>query len=211
VWGREEERRRLRQDLHDELSPSLAGIRLAVAAARTRGLPDESEVLLARAQDEAADAVDVIRRILDDLRPPALDELGLVGAVRRRADSLRRAGEFEVTVSDSGIPATLPPAVEVGLFRIASEAMANAVRHSGARHCTVEMARVNGSLRVVVGDDGQGLAPDHGEGVGLRSMRERAEALGGSLETVNRPVGLAVTATVPLVMIDSDPDASGPA
>ena len=199
VWGREEERRRLRQDLHDELSPSLAGIRLAVAAARSRGVPDDSDPLLARAEDEAADAVQVIRRILDDLRPPALDELGLVGAVRKKVESLAAPGAFEVFVTASDLPATLPPAVEVGLYRVASEATANAARHSGGRRCDVDLSRVDGALQLVVSDDGSGLPSEYRSGVGLRSMRERAEALGGTLSTMNGPAGgLIVTAIVPI-------------
>lgn len=198
VWGREEERRRLRRDLHDELAPSLAGIRLAVAAARSRGADPAGDPLLAQAQQEAGDAVDVVRRILDDLRPPALDELGLAGAIGRRADSLHRPGEFEVELQAHLVARRLPPALEVAAYRIASEALANAARHAKARRCRVLLGVDDREVSIAVEDDGEGMPRAYVPGVGLRSMRERAETLGGTLTLSSLvPNGTRVAALIP--------------
>lgn len=203
VTSREEERNRLRQDLHDELSPSLAGIRLALAAARTESTASSFEPLLARAQQEAGDAVEVIRRILDDLRPVALDEQGLVGGIRLRAESLRRPGEFDIDVSVRGLPGHLASELEVAAYRITSEALMNAAKHSGAQHAHVGIELRDGHLEMCVWDDGTGVPEDYVHGVGLQSMCDRAETLGGSLHIEPmHPHGTRVSARLPVPVVN---------
>jgi signal transduction histidine kinase len=174
VSEREDERRRLRADLHDGLGPLLAALGLALDA------PDDP-VIRARARSLVDDAILEVRRISRDLRPATLDELGLVGALQRQAAALTEAGgpAIEVSAEPRTLPA-LPASVEVAAFRIASEAMTNAARHSGASRCQVRLdssARV-GAFHVEIADDGSGVRAGRG-GLGLGSMRERAERLGG--------------------------------
>lgn len=207
VVTREEERRRLRRDLHDGLGPTLAGIGLEVESARSQLTrdPEAADALLGRLKGEVQEAIADIRRIAYDLRPPTLDELGLVAAVREQAARLGTTGNglshepgTRVSVEVAGALPTLPAAVEVAAYRIALEALTNVSRHAQASACTIRLS-VNGELELEVRDDGVGLAPGPGGGVGLASMRERAEELGGSLD-VSSPAagGTLVSAHLPL-------------
>jgi two-component system NarL family sensor kinase len=194
---REDERRRLRRDLHDGLGPTLAAIRLKAGLA-ARQVPPESAArgLLGEIDTEVTASLADVRRLVEDLRPPALDELGLVGAVRSRAAAL--AGQLEIDVVGSEPPVPLPAAIETAAYRIVVEAMTNTVRHSGGTHCTVSILVGEESVELSVRDDGNGLKPDRTPGVGLRSMRERAAEVGGSL-LVRSPAegGTVVSATLP--------------
>jgi two-component system NarL family sensor kinase len=173
VGLREEERRRLRRDLHDGLGPTMAGIALGIDTVR-RGLPDGPATRsLAALRAEAEDAVAEVRRIVYDLRPPVLDELGLEGAMREQA---ARLGGARVEVPEP-LPA-LPAAVEVAAYRIGLEALTNAQRHAPGAPVTVTLS-VNGRLRLAVADGGAGIAPGFRAGVGIASMRERAAEVGG--------------------------------
>ncbi len=177
---REDERRRLRRDLHDGLGPALAAIGLkAGLASRDVAAESAAHGLLDDIATEVKTGLADIRRLVEELRPPALDELGLVGAVRSRAAAM--TGEMSIEVSGPDGAAPLPAAVETAAYRIAVEAMTNAVRHSGGRCCAVSIATENRGVDVVVHDDGAGLDPTHAIGVGLRSMHERAAELGGVL------------------------------
>ncbi|MDQ6834903.1 MAG: sensor histidine kinase [Actinomycetota bacterium] len=206
VATREEERRRLRRDLHDGLGPTLAGMALQLDAVRNQ-LPDDetaAATMLGELRDQTREAITDIRRLVYELRPPSLDELGLVGALRehvaRLAGGLNGAGASDVSIAVDA-PPTLPPlpaAVEVAAYRIALEALNNVVRHAHARHCVVHLAH-NGELSVEVRDDGCGVSGDRRPGVGLGSMRERAAEVGGSLEIeVGRDAGTRVCARLPL-------------
>ncbi|GAA4593578.1 hypothetical protein GCM10023194_58180 [Planotetraspora phitsanulokensis] len=178
VASREDERRRLRRDLHDGLGPTLAAIGLKTGLA-VRAVPGDSEArgLLDEISAEVTASLADVRRLVEALRPPALDELGIVGAVRSRAATLAGAMSIEVIGAES-TPA-LPAAVETAAYRIAVEAITNAVRHSGATRCTAVITLSDGGVEVTVRDDGRGLDPDRAAGVGLRSMRERAAEVGG--------------------------------
>jgi signal transduction histidine kinase len=186
VTTREEERRRLRRDLHDGLGPALAGVAMQLDAAT--GLidadPERAKKLIAELRSETSEAIADIRRLVHDLRPPQLDDLGLVGAIEERAARLAAEGDgasadgLKVTVEAPPELPALPAAVEVAAYRIAQEALANVVRHSGARACTIRLA-LNGWLELQVRDDGSGMSEHHDPGVGLSSMRERAAELGG--------------------------------
>jgi signal transduction histidine kinase len=182
VAAREEERRRLRRDLHDGLGPSLGAVVLRIDTARNltaAGRGEEADRVLRQARDDVAASLADVRRLVHDLRPPALDDLGLTGAVRQQAERLL-APRTTVTVEATPDADDLPAAVEVAAYRIASEALANVARHARASTCRVELARdADGALVVTVTDDGVGIAAEAPAGVGLVSLRERAAELGG--------------------------------
>lgn len=191
ITAREEERRRLRRDLHDGLGPQLASQTLTID---TIGKlwerdPAKARELLNHLQAQSRAATQEIRRLVYGLRPPALDELGLVAALR---EGIRQYGEegrcVEIATEPQPLP-LLPAAVEVALYRIAQEAMTNVIRHAHATTCSVRIQVQAHALELTVQDDGVGIAPDLHVGVGLHSMRERAEELGGRLRVENHPTG----------------------
>ncbi|WP_214107522.1 sensor histidine kinase [Acrocarpospora catenulata] len=201
VTAREEERRRLRRDLHDGLGPALAGITLGLETAGRVASREgcSATALLASLRAESAESVEHIRRVVAGLRPAALDEIGLVAALARHADLLS-AGPFTVRVTAPAHLPVLPAAVEVAAYRIASEAMTNAARHAKALTCEVIVELGEGTLLLTVADDGEGRLAGS-PGVGLGSMRERAEELGGSCVIIFREgAGVTVRTTLPLAM-----------
>jgi signal transduction histidine kinase len=180
VTAREEERRRLRRDLHDGLGPALATQTLKLEAAREllRSDPDHADALLSDLIGQSQTALADIRRLVYALRPPALDELGLVGALRAQAAPYQHAGVAVSVEAPEPLP-PLPAAVEVAAYRIAQEALTNVARHARARTCVVRL-RLDDALCLEVQDDGCGMQPDRRSGVGVQSMRARASELGGT-------------------------------
>lgn len=210
----EEERRRLRRDLHDRLGPALAGLSRGLEAARNLLTHDvkEADALLAQLRELTQDTVVDIRRLAYELRPPELDDLGLLPAVREQAakhELLSRADGRVVhrksTYFSVETPEHLPPvpaSVEVAAYWIIQEAMTNVVRHAHARNCRIrlELDEASSVLQLQIVDDGVGLPADLRAGVGLASMRERAAELGGTC--VIQPVptgGTRVVARLPLI------------
>jgi signal transduction histidine kinase len=198
VASREEERRRLRRDLHDGLGPTLATVLLDLSAARRLlGRESTADRVLAEAREGVQNALADVRRLVYDLRPPALDQLGLVGAIRQTATGLEHDSLLISVLAPEEIP-PLPAAVEVAMFRIAQEAMTNVVRHAQAHHCTVLLS-VADEVEIEIIDDGTGIPGRHQAGVGIASMRERAAELGGSFLITNRSEGgTCVSARFPL-------------
>jgi len=202
VTAREEERRRLRRDLHDGLGSQLAALHLradTVSSLLPRD-PAAAQAGVIELRDEIRAAVTDVRRLVYALRPPALDELGLAGAVRSLAAKVTSADGLHVTVEAPEPLPPLPAAVEVAAYRIAQEALTNVVRHAHARAClsSLELAQ---DLRLEVKDDGAGLPAKLLAGVGLRSMRERAAELGGVVQVATAPEGGAlVWARLPLAL-----------
>jgi signal transduction histidine kinase len=193
----EAERRRLRQDLHDGLGPALAGIALGIRAAGSA--PDQSKALLDRLATETENCLEEVRRIVYDLRPPALDQLGLAAAVRAHAERLCLGEEAPSPRLAIGELGTLSAATELAVYRIAAEAVTNAVRHSGASEVRVALSRDSRFVNLSVSDDGLGLPASPPPGIGLVSMRQRAEAVGGSLHIGSGPAGgTEVRAILPL-------------
>lgn len=179
----EDERRRLRRDLHDGLGPTLTGVAFAADAARNVLAADPARAadLVAGLRHDVATAIAEIRRLVEGLRPPAVDELGLVGALTQQATRMRAAcGDPLVVRLDVPAPLpTLPAAVEVAAYRIVTEALTNVARHSGSVTASVTLHAVDGRLCIAVEDAGA-LTAAWTPGVGLTSMRERAEQLGGT-------------------------------
>jgi two-component system NarL family sensor kinase len=200
VTAREEERRRLSRDLHDGLGPQLVSLGFKVEAAQNLLGEDQEAVseLLQQLKTQTKSALGDVRRIAYDLRPPALDQLGLLPAIQEHLTSLELPGGLEIKLkSPDDIPA-LPAAIEVAAYRIAMEAVTNVIHHSGASRCTVDL-QANGWFEIKVSDNGKGLPEHLIPGVGVRSMRDRATELGGSFSITNIPDGgTQVTANLPL-------------
>ncbi len=208
VTTREEERRRLRRDLHDGLGPVLAAMSFKLDAIYnlTDADPDAVKKMAAELKTQMQEALADIRRIAYGLRPPALDELGLIGALKEHIASNNQGQGLQITLEAPESPRPLPAAVEVAAYRIALEAMTNVNRHAGAGHCCVRLSLLE-DLYLEITDDGQGLPKAVRAGVGLASMRERAEELGGSCVVEVLPNGgTGVLARLPLssVKIGSD-------
>lgn len=202
VTALEEERRRMRRDLHDGLGPTLTGIAYSADAAANLVPPQAAQALeiLRQLRTDASDAIAEIRRIVYGLRPKALDELGLIGAVRQRTSHLRSATGTALII-DITAPADLPDlpaAVEVTAYRVAVEAVTNVARHAGVPTAEINFARpLPGVLRVEIRD--RGHTPGRWRpGAGLESMRERVEQIGGTFSITTGPAGSIITADMPL-------------
>jgi signal transduction histidine kinase len=197
VLAREEERRRLRRDLHDGLGPALAGhlLRLDVISHEVGPCTQAGQLVSSLREDLRATVLDV-RRVVEGLRPPALDELGLACAVEQSVHRLTTGTGLRVDVSISTLPA-LSAAAEVAAFRIVNEAVTNVVRHARATRCRVSLEMTKGRLRLEVDDDGSGIGSPRSTGNGLHTMRERAEEMLGSL-SVTSEGGTHVVAELPV-------------
>jgi signal transduction histidine kinase len=205
VTAREEERRRLRRDLHDGLGPTLASLTLKLDAARNqlRQNPEETDSLLVDLKSQIQSAIEGIRRLAYNLRPPALDELGLLSAIQEYASNHLRTG-LRVRIEHHGNFPRLPAAVEVAAYRIVCEALTNVSKHSQATESHVQFA-LNGVLQIDIQDNGSGLPEDVHAGVGMFSMRERAAELGGTLAIEPNPGGgVHITAHLPCEGVDDE-------
>lgn len=201
VGAREEERLRLHRDLHDGLGPVLTGAAFLTDAAgnRLRNDPDEAESLLAEVRAGIRQALDDVRRIVYGLRPLELEERGLLGALQQRLSSLQRNDgvRLQVVFDTVEVLPSLSAAVELAAYRIASEGVTNVVRHSNAGSCIVKL-RAGESLTIEISDDGAPGKTPWRQGVGLRSIAERAEELGGHAEAGPTLTGGRVFAELPL-------------
>lgn len=196
VTAREEERRRLRRDLHDGVGAALAGVRLQVETARDLVADPVAGDLLRSAASGVAAAVDDVRGITDDLRPAALDDLGLAAGLRGLAERMATPGTAIEVVAD--LPSALPAAVEVACYRIAAEALANAVKHAGAGRVVLRVSGGPQAVTLTVEDDGTGLpARPRAGGLGLDSMRQRAEEIGGRVTIAGTSTGTLLHAELP--------------
>jgi signal transduction histidine kinase len=205
VSAREEERRRLRRDLHDGLGPALAGISLGLRTAvrQLARSPDADSTapareLLAQLANEVDAVVDELKRIVRDLRPTALDQVGLVDAIA--AFSRRFTADLEIHLALPAEPVDLPVAVEVAAYRIVTEALTNVVRHAHAARCWLTI-ETGPTVEIDVVDDGVGIDGRRSDGVGLNAMRERANELGGSVRVLaNSPRGTHLHVQLPAVL-----------
>jgi signal transduction histidine kinase len=200
VTAREEERRRLSRDLHDGLGPQLVSLGFKVEAAQNLLEEDQDAVgeLLSQLKTQTKSALGDVRRIAYDLRPPALDQLGLVPAIQEHITALERPGGLDIILETPAELPNLPAAIEVAAYRIALEAITNVTHHAGASQCTLRL-KVTEWFEVEVNDNGRGLPEYLKPGVGISSMRERAAELGGICTITNKPGrGTQVTAKLPL-------------
>jgi two-component system sensor histidine kinase UhpB len=196
--GQEEERARVARDLHDEVNQSLTGLLLRLEAVREEA-PPQLEAKLAETKALANQAMRELLSLARQLRPTALDDLGLVAAIGGQVEQLER-GEIEAELAVEGDFTDLGDDAQLVVYRVAQEALNNAARHSGAARVEVRLRRTDGGgVALEVADDGRGFAFDQSErGLGIAGMRERALLVGGELTIESRPGhGTSVQLSVP--------------
>jgi signal transduction histidine kinase len=203
VSAREAERRRLQRDLHDGLGPTLSSLILGLDAVRnfTKSQPDLADALVLELREQAKTSVMTMRQLIYNLRPPELDKLGLLMALRAEKQRESLAGLHINMI----LPDYLPPlsaAVEVAIYRIVQEAITNIIKHAQAQHCTLNLSVIENAIEAVVTDDGVGLPDDDLNGIGLNSMRERAIELGGEFN-LTRLAGNGTQVWVRLPLLDT--------
>lgn len=201
VTAQEEERRRLRRDLHDGVGPTLASLsqRIDTASEFVRTEPEKSVQLLKDLKGQVKETVAEIRRLVYALRPPVLDEFGLVSAIREHVAQYSGPNGIHISIDAPDSLPALPAAVEVAAYRIALESFTNVVKHAEANKCQIKLWIENGSLFLEVLDNGIGLSSSKRSGVGFASMRERAAELGGEcIIENNADGGTCVLARLPL-------------
>jgi two-component system, NarL family, sensor histidine kinase UhpB len=198
LHAQEEERARVARDLHDEVNQSLTGLLLRLEAAR-EAAPPQLEAELAETKALANQAMGELLSLARQLRPTALDDLGLVAAIEGQVEQLRR-GEIEASLEADGDFSDLGGDAQLVVYRVAQEALSNAARHSGAARVEVRLRRTGaGGVLLEVGDNGRGFAFDESErGLGIGGMRERALLIGAELTIESRPdKGTTVRLAVP--------------
>jgi len=202
ILAREEERRRLRRDLHDGLGPTLASLsqRIDAASSLVTQQPEEVVALLQTIKAQMRSTISDLRRLVYALRPPVLDEFGLISAIRDHTIPSQQRSGVQISLS---APEELPPlsaATEVAAFRIVEEALTNVVHHAQAQQCQICLALTGtGELVITITDNGKGLPQTYRTSVGMHSMRERAEELGGKCSVQTRPTGgTLVSVSLPL-------------
>jgi two-component system, NarL family, sensor histidine kinase UhpB len=201
IAAQEEERRRISRELHDDTAQALTSLLLYAKALEQGDAPPAVREALAELREEVARSLEGVRRMARELRPSALDDLGLVAALDGYTQELARRTGLTVRF-EAACGGRLPPQVELALYRIAQEALTNAAKHAGASNVTVDLVREPSLVWLTVRDDGQGFdsaAVSPGRGLGLFSMRERAELAGGALAMAStQGHGTSITARIPL-------------
>ncbi len=189
----EEERQRIARELHDDTAQRLATLLVRLQLAMRVGRPADRDAMLGDIRAGIEDAADSVRRIARNLRPPALDEVGVVGAIRMHARSLRESYGLAVEVEAQGEEPHLVPDIQLAMYRIVQEALSNVVRHSGAQAARAAFAITDHVMQVTVEDQGRGFDPRaierEGRGLGLLGMRERARFAGAKLTIDSTPGG----------------------
>jgi two-component system sensor histidine kinase UhpB len=195
--AQEQERARVARDLHDEVNQSLTGLLLRLEAAR-ESAPPELELELAKTKELANQAMRELLSLARQLRPTALDDLGLVAAIAGQVDQIDQAG-IEARLREKGRFSDLDDDVQLVIYRVAQEALSNASRHSGATRVEVSLSRSESNVELKVADNGRGFAFEESEsGLGIAGMRERALLVGGDLTIESRPGrGTTVRLTAP--------------
>ncbi len=208
ITAQEEERRRVARELHDQTGQSLAVVIMTLGAAgeRLEHGPKKVSTMVENARQIAVQALESTREMIVGLRPAALDDLGLLPALRRFTEDLERNSHISMSIHANDLTQRLPPDVEVVMFRILQESLHNVVRHAGARRALVRLACSAGVVEAEVSDDGSGFDlaeatahPETGRGLGLLGMTERAGLLGGRVSVETAPgQGTRVLVNIPL-------------
>ena len=195
----EDERRTLSRELHDDIGQQLTAIKLGAMALQDEDEPALRAELLAEILATTDQTLAKLRDLSMLLRPPQLDALGLAAALRWQAERMFRSGRPRLSLDLAPLARRPDAAAELACFRIAQEAMTNVQRHARATHVDVSLAPDESGLQLTVRDDGQGFAPGHSAGLGLVTMRERAEQVGGRLDVDTAPgAGSCVRAHIPV-------------
>src|SRR3954466_15025700 len=204
--AQEQERARVARDLHDEVNQSLTALLLRLEAARARA-PVEVAHELAETKALANQAMEELLMLARQLRPTALDDLGLKAALSGHVKELGRRGKITTSFDSDGDFSGLPADVQLVVYRVAQEALSNAAQHSGAEHVRVKLLRAGDRVELAVEDDGSGFTFDQAaRGLGIAGMRERALLVGGDMHVESRPgAGTRVRLTVPLEQADRAP------
>ena len=208
LTAQEEERTRIARDLHDEVNQSLTGLLLRLEAVREHA-PVELAHELNETKALANQAMEELLALARQLRPTALDDLGLKAALAGNVDELSRSSGIRASFESDGDFGDLPAEAQLVVYRVAQEALSNAAQHAGAESVLVRLSRADGQAELTVSDDGQGFTFDQtSRGLGLGGMRERALLIGGDLRVESRPqVGTRVRLRVPIEKNDgSDAD-----
>lgn len=210
--AQEEERARVARDLHDEVNQSLTGLLLRLEALRARA-PAELAVEISETKALANQAMEELLTLARQLRPTALDDLGLKAALAGHVRELDRRSPAEATFAAAGSFDDLPGDAQLVIYRVAQEALSNAAQHAGAAHIRVQLERGDGAVELTVADDGRGFTFDQASrGLGLGGMRERALLVGGDLRVESRPrVGTRVRLRLPIRGADGSDDRPEPA
>ena len=204
LGAHEAERKRIARELHDDTAQSLTSILVRLRLLERS--VDDSEVRqnIAELRELTGNALDSVRRMAVDLRPTALDDLGLAAALRAYVEKFSRTWPVEVQFLTAGIRRRLPPNVELVLYRVVQEALTNVAKHSSASSAQVSLKRRNNVITAAVCDDGRGfnveaVTRSDGSGLGLFGIKERLLLVGGTLEIQSTPGrGTAITARVPV-------------
>ncbi len=198
VEAQEQERRHLAIELHDETGQSLASVLMGLRRVEESEDLDAVRATVAELRDTVANAVQELRALAVELRPKALDDFGLGPALERLVDTFGRRTGLAVTTHFGGLDERLPEPVESALYRIAQEGLTNIAKHAGASSASLVTSGTAGRITMVLEDDGEGFdSQAHSEGLGLISMRERAELIGGSLTVESSPAGTTIFVEVP--------------
>jgi two-component system sensor histidine kinase UhpB len=186
--AQEAERLRIAQELHDQVGQTLTAVLLQLSRIRARA-PDELQADVDEVQDAARASLEDVRRIAIELRPEALDDLGLSSALEVLANGFaQRSGLRVIRRIQTNLP-HLSPEIELVIYRVAQEALTNVARHAGTDQAQLTLVAEDGQLTLTVSDHGQGLRNDHAEGTGIRGMRERATLIGAQLQIDRSPSG----------------------
>jgi signal transduction histidine kinase len=206
VDAQEEERRSISRELHDEVGQTLGALLVDIGQL-SKLVPAEDNFLqsqITRIKSVGESAVKSIRDMALLLRPPMLDDLGLVPALEWQGREISRRGDMEVDVHSENVSEQLPDDVKVCIYRMVQEALNNAARHSGAKHAKVSIAQNAGKIHVEVSDDGKGFQAQRVRGMGILGMEERVKRLGGTLTIQATPgTGTTVTAELPSHRVES--------
>jgi signal transduction histidine kinase len=206
IEASERERRRWARELHDQTLQDMAALRVLLSAARRRGTPETLAAAVDDAVERLGEGIDELRAIITDLRPAALDELGIKAAIEALVERVRAASgapqidlHLDLDYEAGRHPDRPSAAIENTVYRLVQEAMTNAVKHAGARHVGISLVEHGGSVRAHVRDDGAGFDPDRrADGFGLIGIRERLALVGGTLEITSRPgEGTEIAAVIP--------------